>query len=367
MQTTSQAAILILLAGSSCYAQDAQDDTEPTKPQQQIRIILESEDTLPRMGTDETPILPTEANISQPHQTGLTQGQDWIKVVNNSIGTVSKPSALAEGSFLLSRSGRLAPAPNDRLIFVPAPDQRLTGEGPTLLLPCATLERLENIWANQSVTVSGEIMTYHGRNYLLISDFALGIVPVQFSPAPIEHDETGTETDTDSSDPESPTDMDSNPNPSQGLDEDPDVRDLLRELDAELQAPAGSQIQSTRNISIPSGARQEQQSQLQTAPPTLAPGITEGALLIRRPARLDRAPDGSWMAIFDNDSPTAADGIELTILPCSLLSTMEYQSIRFGDSARFVVSGRIYIHNNRGYLLPTFYQRLRTSDIKPWQ
>ena len=73
------------------------------------------------------------------------------------------------------------------------------------------------------------------------------------------------------------------------------------------------------------------------------------------------------MVTFDNDNPDTPSGIELTILPCSLLMTMEHQALAFGDASRFMVSGRIYVHNNRGYLLPTFYQRLRTSDIQPWQ
>ncbi len=314
------------------------------------------------MGTNKDPIQPTEPNISTPHPTGLTEGQDWMKVVNNSIDEVTRPSALAEGSFLLSRTGRLVPAPNDRLIFVPSPEERLPGEGPTLLLPCATLERLENIWANQPVTVSGEIMSYHDRNYLLISDYALGIVqmppvdqPAVPTEAPIDVDESSEE--------------ESQPivAPS-GLDEDPDVMDLLRELDAENLGSQDAFGESYHDLPVSTRSPdQDSSSQLQIAPPSLAPGVREGALMIRRPARLDRAPDGSWIATFDNDNPDAPEGIELTVLPCSLLMTMENQSIRFGDSARFMVSGRIYIHNNRGYLLPTFYQRLRTSDIKPWQ
>ncbi len=348
MQTTSQATLLILLAGSTIQsaarAQDASQSDEPKH--QQIIIIDQSQDHLPTMGTNQTPIEPTATETSTPHQTGLTEGQDWMQVVNNTIGSVTKPSALAEGSFVLARSGRLVPAPNDRVIFVPAPDQRLPGEGPVLLLPCATLENLENVWANQPVTVSGEILTYHGRNQLLISDFSLGFAFQEFT-SPVKLN----------SQPE--IDPDTVPE----LDEDPDVMDLLNELNKENKTDPASQFESQRTIQ--SNARES--DRLQTAPPELGPGLREGKLLVRRPARLDRAADGSWMAIFDNDDQSSPGGIDLTILPCSLLMTMERQAIQFGDTARFIVSGRIYIHNGRGYLLPTFYQRLRTSDIKPWQ
>ena len=348
--------LMALLAGS-VFAQDATDPDSADK-HQKIQIIDPT--TLPPMGTDQTPIEPTTPSISTPHQTGLTQGQDWMQVVNNSIGTVSTPITLAEGSFILSRTGRLVPAPNDRLIFVPTPEQRLAGEAPVLLLPNAALERLENIWANQPVTISGEIFTYHRRNHLLLSDFTLAPPNLQPNPTPIPESTEPVETEP------AETSSTQEPNPQPTLDEDPDVLDLLRELDAETAAPSGSQL-NPQSIGPIQQRSNQHSSQLQTAPPILAPGLREGTLLIRRPARLDRSSDGAWMAIFDNDDKSAPNGIELTILPCALLMTMENQAIDFGDSARFVVSGRLYIHNNRGYLLPTFYQRLRTSNIKPWQ
>tara|TARA_R110000737_G_scaffold2923_16_gene9858 strand:+ start:111152 stop:112243 length:1092 start_codon:yes stop_codon:yes gene_type:complete len=363
MPTISISALLILLAGTtlqtSAIAQDstAPEPSESHPKHQQIEIIDPSADNLPRMGTDETPIKPTEPGTSKPHQTGLTSGQDWMQVVNNSISEVQKPSALAQGSFILSRSGRLVPAPNDRLIFVPDLNQRIPGEGPVLLLPCAALERLESIWANQTVTVSGEILTYHARNHLLISDFSLGTTTPHRMPTP--EPETDPETEPD-------TELGSDQPPSQ-LDEDPDVMDLLRELEDESSTPSGVQITDRRDLPINPSRPSFQSTQLETAPPELAPGLREGTLLIRRPARMDRGSDGSWMAVFDNDQQYSANGIQLTILPCALLMTMEQQAIHFGDTTKFVVSGRVYIHNNRGYLLPTFYQRSRTSDIKPWQ
>lgn len=351
------ALLLALVAGSAAHAQDSEPAVaeEPDTPARQRIEVLK--DSMPRMGTDSTPIEPTEAQVSTPHQTGLTEGQDWMKVVNNSIAQVELPSALAEGSFVLSRTGRLVPAPNDRLIFVPDPSQRIPGEGPVLLLPCSTLDQLESIWANQTVTVSGEILTYHGRNHLLISDYAVGMVPLQTEK--IAQEPAASTEPAESID---PMDMDLLED-STGLSEDPDVLELLRELDAESAIDSDQQrmLQDNPRLQIQNSA------QLQTAAPSLAPGIREGTLLIRRPGRLDRAPDGSWIAVFDHDDATSSDAVELTVLPCSLLMSMENQAIAHGDSTRFVVSGRIYIHDDRGYLLPTFYQRLRTSDIKPWQ
>lgn len=352
MRTITPATLLLLLAGATAVAQTStSDDPQSQETENQHQRIEILKDSLPRVGTDETPIEPTEPRTSEPHETGLTKGQDWMQVVNNSIGSIEKPSTLAEGSFILSRRGRLVPAPNDRLIFVPDPEQRLPGEGPVLLLPCAALERLENIWANQPVTVSGEILTYHGRNHLLISDFNLGLSDI--IEAPTEQVQEPQEQ------PEAP--------PTE-LDEDPDVLDLLRELDEESGVPSGASLNNPIDDRFASIQRPTpQSSQLQVAPAELAPGIREGDLMIRRPARIDRAPDGSWRVIFDNDDENAPLGIELTLQPCSLLMTMENQALAFGDSAKFVVSGRVYVHNNRGYLLPTFYQRLRESDIKPWQ
>lgn len=349
------ALLLALLAGSAAHAQDSEptaSEESDTPARQRIEVLM---DSMPRMGTDSTPIQPTEAQVSTPHQTGLTEGQDWMKVVNNSVVQVELPSALAEGSFVLSRTGRLVLAPNDRLIFVPDPSQRIPGEGPVLLLPCSTLDQLESIWANQSVTVSGEILTYHGRNHLLISDYAVGLVPLQTKPVAEEPAERTQPT-------ESTDSMEESDEPA-GLSEDPDVLELLRELDAETNIDFNQQRVLQDNPRL----QTQNSAQLQTTAPSLAPGIREGSLLIRRPGRLDRAPDGSWIAVFDHDDATSSDAVELTVLPCSLLMSMENQAIAHGDSTRFVVSGRIYIHDDRGYLLPTFYQRLRTSDIKPWQ
>lgn len=343
------ALLLTLLSGTAVFAQDAETPAE-SEPSDRQRIEV-LKDSMPRMGTNTTPIQPTEAQTSVPHQTGLTQGQDWMKVVNNSVAQVETPSALAEGSFVLSRSGRLVPAPNDRLIFVPDPAQRVPGEGPVLLLPCSTLDQLESIWANQPVIVSGEILTYHGRNYLLISDYAIGVVSAPAEPVEEPDQDVSEDASQESSE------------ESAGLSEDPDVLELLRELDAESTID----IDEQRVLPVNPRNLDEGSSQLQAAAPELAPGIREGTLLIRRPGRLDRAPDGSWIAVFDHDEATSSDAVELTMLPCSLLMSMENQAIAHGDSTRFVVSGRIYIHDDRGYLLPTFYQRLRTSDIKPWQ
>lgn len=355
--------LILLVCGSVAPAQDGSagsGETANTDPKsQRVEIIDPSQDGLPRMGTNRTPIEPTEPLVSKPHVAGLTEGQDWMQVVNNTIGVVNPPSVLAEGSFILARPGRLVPAPNDRMIFVPDPQQRMPGEGPVLLLPCSTLERLERIWANQPVTVSGEILSYHGRNHLLINDFTLGIEPARATPDITQEAENLQEAQPDMEADEIETDS--------VLDEDPDVLDLLKELDAEDPTASPMANPNDRLINQSLRSTENSNSQLQTAPPALAPGLREGTLLIRRPARLDRSSDGSWKAIFDNDERGNPAGIELTMMPSSLLMTMEQQSIRFGDSARFVVSGRVYVHNNQGYLLPTFYQRLRTSDIKPWQ
>ncbi len=326
-------------AASSAFAQSEPADPAPGNPQQ----VEDARAILPRVGTNQTPVSATKPNTSDPIQPGLTQGQDWLRVLHETLETKIGASTLAEGAFVLGRLGELVKAPNGLLIFVPDPQTREQGEGAVLLMPCSTLEQLQSEWSGQQVLLSGEIFTYHNRNQLLISDyrFIREIEP-----------EASAQSDP-AAEPE--------PEPQSPIEADPDVRDLLEELDrtqprsqSEQNDPLGDRVQTLPRTPVQQPAAQ-------------GAGPEEGTLLVRRPARMIRNPQGAWTLVFDNDEPDSTHAEELVVLPCRALMRMEQWAMQQGDAARFLISGRVYTYQGQSYLLPTLAQRQGPSDLNSIQ
>lgn len=333
---------LIALCGLAplCAAQDTPGDREQVE---RARAIL------PRVGTNETPTMPTVQAVSLSVQPGLGEGPDWLDVLNDTLETKIAPSMLAEGSFIQARLGDLLTAPTGQMIFVPDRQQRQTGEGAVILLPCSTLERLQQEWNDQRIIVSGEILTYHDRNMLLISDYRL-----VRDPGPDQRtDENAPAATPETS--EEPTD----------LEADPEVQDLLRELDRP----------DTNDSDTPRDGTDQLRDRIEVLPRTIqrdqvnqTKGPEEGTLILRRPARLVRSQDGAWAVVFDNDDlGDSPDNAELIVLPSRALMRMERWAMSQGDAARFLVSGRIYTYRGQAFLLTTIAQRLGASDINSIQ
>lgn len=328
-------------AASSTSAQSEPTDPAPGNPQQ----VEDARAILPRVGTNDTPVAPTRASTSEPVQPGLTEGQDWLKILHDTLETKIGASTLAEGSFVLGRQGELVKTPQGLLIFVPDRESREPGEGAVLLMPCRTLEQLQSEWSGQQVLLSGEIFTYHQRNQLLISDYRL-------------MHETQTETTNES-------EAAQDPKPENGADSpieaDPEVRDLLEELDR-----SQPRTQSDENDPLAPRVQTLPRTPVQqSATPTAGPD--EGTLLLRVPARMTRNAQGAWTLVFDNDDPAANNADELVVLPCRALMRMEQWAMQQGDAARFLVSGRVYAYQGQSYLLPTLAQRLGASDLNSIQ
>ncbi len=329
--------VLSVLAGIApvCSAQDFPGSAEQVE---QARSIL------PRVETNQTAIMPTQASVSVAVQPGLGEGPDWLDVLNDTLETKLAPSTLAEGSFIQGRVGDLVLAPSGQVIFVPDRAEREPGEGAVILLPCRALERLQEEWSNQRVVVSGEVLTYHQRNMLLLSDYRL----VREQPNEIPQ-QPATEPGTEIDEPE-------------GLEADPEVRDLLRELDRpDPNDPReGADLLRNRLEALPRTPQRDTSAQ--------TTGPEEGTLLLRRPARLVRNADGAWALAFDNDDPTdMKENASIIVLPSRALMRMEQWAMDQGDAARFLVSGRVYAYRGQSYLHPTIAQRLGASDINSIQ
>ncbi|MBO6740505.1 MAG: hypothetical protein JJ916_11665 [Phycisphaerales bacterium] len=326
---------LMLVAGlaPTCPAQDQPGSAER---------VEEARSILPRVGTNQTPVQPTTAAVSQAIQPGLGEGPDWLDVLNETLETKLTPSMLAEGAFISSRLGDLIEAPSGQIIFVPDRAEREPGEGAVILLPSRALERLQEEWSEQRVVLSGEILTYHNRNMLLVSDYRL----VRERPAEAQQPES---------------DASAAQEPQREIEDDPEVQDLLRELDRPDPTDPTNDADPLRDR-LEALPRTPQQRSGSTVV-----GPEEGTLLLRRPARLVRDAQGAWSLTFDNDDPTNTENASLVVLPCRALMRMEQWAMDQGDAARFLVSGRVYSYRGQSYLLPTIAQRLGASDINSMQ
>lgn len=352
--TAQQFVILALSISAPCgLAQDTGQATEPMPGS--AERIRQARSVLPRVGTNETPVMPTIALTSSAVQPGLTEGHDWAKSLSDSLDQRPTPRTLAEGTFLLDRRGQLVRGPSDRLIFVPDKENRRAGEGPMLMLPCSVLDQLDQSWTGQPVLIRGEVFLYHGRNYLLPAWFTM-ITQEPPAPEPTQPGEENERTPTQSDEPALNTGGDQ----PATLEDDPEIRALLEELESEQP-----RIQHT-----PESVHAELEETAPSAPvraSTTASGIREGTILMRRRGRLDRQTDGSWAFVFDNDEAENLGAEALTVLPCRMLMDMESLSARDGGVRELIISGRVYASEGDGYLLPTLIQRVRPEGITPRQ
>jgi len=344
--------ILLLLVANSAIAigePAAGTDPQPGSPAQ----VEDALSILPRVGTNQKPVMPTTPDVSVAKQPGLTEGQDWLKVLHETLEEATEPTTLAEGAFVLKRLGDLIQGPSDRLIFVPDKATRSIAESPVLLMPCQTLEQLESEWTGQQIEVSGEIFTYHGRNQLLISSYRIGT---------FIHDSVKRQPN-DTSEPE-PT-PDSSDEPA-GLEADPAVRDLLNELNFDAEPSDTNRSQSNPQAMHDRLTPRHQIGGRQQVT-TSSAGLKEGELIMRRPARMIRNSSGAWTIVFDNDDPEHTDSIELIVEPCQMLMRMESIVMQSGDAGRLLVSGRVYVYKGANYILPTLIQRVRAQEINSLQ
>ncbi len=355
--------VLIIAAHASCAL--AQNESAQDTPGNQAQVEA-AQAILPRVGTNQTPVMPTQNPVSVAVQPGLTDGQDWLKVLHETLDEPTEPSTLAEGAFVLGRPGQLFPGPNGLWIFVPDKETRHPGEGPVLLMPCHTLERLEAQWSGQPIEVSGEIFTYHNRNQLLISAYRIGVVPSTNTNNNTEQPVNQSDTPADS---QLQNQVDNQPdNQPASLEDDPDVRDLLNELEFQNQPSNASEHSIHQDLNQDPSFDDDLPPARPQVEISSNPGMfEEGTLILRKPSRMIRNPDGAWAIVFDNDNPDAAQSPELIIQPCKMLMRIEPSVMEAGDSARLLVSGRIYTYKGAYYILPTLMQRIRPQEINSLQ
>jgi hypothetical protein len=328
-----------------------------------------------------------------PIAPGLTGPVDWVR---DAIGADLSPAPLAmpEGTFVARRPGRIARVGSGHLVFVPDRTAGGTipvpGEGPMLLLPNQAVGRLESALGASTlerVVLSGEVTVYGGRNYLLLSAFSRAETS-ETTPeaAPTAAAAPAAAQDGASA---SPAAADARSQDSGSIADDPDVAALLAELDASgplrgiAPLPTAPLPTAPQAVAAATGAASGAASGVgsSAAAPASAAGTeptrssgadqapVEGTYLVRRTGRLAMLASGALAIVFDNDQDTAGTSADapLTLLPCRLLAGLEQAVGTRGDGQELIVSGRVFTFGQRGYLLPTLFQRPSRVGIDPVQ
>ncbi len=294
-------------------AQPAGPDPALTNPSDQTRAR-----EMQRKRLDETPIRP-EARL--PEQTSVPGVRAPEGVDLRSPGAATP----AEGTALAPRTGTLLRASTGETVFAPTPegDVRLP---PMILLPCAVLGETRGTPEGTPVRIGGMVHRYRGRTYLLPTSFSRESAPEQ--PAPDERP--------------------SNEPPRATRDADPAVADLLRDL--ERGAPTIPPPEIEAPIAAPTRAGDD------------------GRLLVRRRGRVVRLPEaqGRFGVVFDND-PDSPGPERMLLLPSRALERIEALASWRGENTAYQVSGRVYTHEGRTYLMPVLVQAERPGDVTPLQ
>lgn len=222
-----------------------------------------------------------------------------------------------------------------------------------IMLPNAALDRLRGTVTGESVrlTVTGEVLAYRGRNYLLLTAFQ---VRPSVTPAAQAGSAEAAAAAADGADGVSGEGAGVGAAGGQGAS---DIDDIAADLDRLRATPGGLSRSVEENDDAATGAGD--------ASPT-AP-LPEGTPIVGRAGRLERSAAGAWSFVSDNDPDTPGTERAMIVLPCRLLEQMEARAGVGVERVRMRVSGRVVAFDGENYLLPTLLQFERGERIKPLQ
>lgn len=362
---------------------DAQQDSqEPLadRPDARTNPLLTDrsldESMLNRIGkpANSTVVLPTTApridqvvpnQLDNPLLTRLADGSTIVSPPN---------TLLSEGTFLAGRIGQVVRLETGNLAFLPALEEGKPPLPAMALLPSEPYAKLEalldsfdgSLW----MSLTGEVMTYHNRNYILPTTFSSVADPTQATAAQ-NTDASAPKNQPSHQAPTQPTtdagSSDASDQPAEAVS-DPRIDALVEALKAQQHEP------KSLDTTFPQAHSKSLNEN--TSP---AKGAN-GSLMLNQTGRMVRTPGGSWAVQIDNDTdtlPTQTDSSEQTpgvkaasqylLLPCKTVQAMEYQAQQLGDRWVFQVSGNVYRMNSQMYLLPRFFVTLPPSEIDPLQ
>ena len=130
-----------------------------------------------------------KSNPMSPRNTDKSNGSDSpagvgaTQIDHGILGTApgdTPPKLRREGEFIVNRRGRVMQSPNGRhLLFIFESDSTVAQEAPMILSPCQMLQNIEDIIRERGDNVvfilSGQVLVYHGYNYMLPTMMKLAI------------------------------------------------------------------------------------------------------------------------------------------------------------------------------------------------
>lgn len=366
------AAMLAILPALSAPAQDtAADEADP------------NEVTIGQKGSEQDPLSGRDAGLAiEPEEVTGPLRDDAarsvptmrVKVDPRVLGVAPGeplPPLRREGEALRKRDGQLLPTgERGYAVFIMDADPEAGDEKPLAMVvaPCMTLESMERLIEdrgdNLRFTVTGQVHTYRGVNYLLPTSqpkpwLIDADAEEKLVAEPAEDNETPAE-------PETPQD---DPAGSEGSEDDsatPSADDVLQELLNQKQdSPTPDATESTgasgEDAATPATPASRVASDplllgLDTDQP-LAELKEEGQFIIARTGRLIRSADGSHaLFVLDADGPGAPEP-PMILQACKLLETMEKTVQQQGENVPFVITGQVFMYRGANYLLPTIVKR----------
>ena len=205
-------------------------------------------------------------------------------------------------------------------------------------LPCtlmADMRQITQSMPNQQVTfeTTGQVFVYHGRNFFLPTHAPRVVEVQQKKLSDVQETEADGVDETDAANEIEESDQ-----------QDDSAEAILRGLEQGV----GPVVRST------GGEAKVQKAELKLA--------SEGTQIFNRRGRMHRGAHGTWWFTFDADSSGLSDP-PMVILPCLLLERMERYAARTGARTAMLLSGRVYVYEDRNYILPTMFQipRERTT------
>lgn len=370
------AAMLALLPTLSVWSQDAGEvQAEPAE----VTIGQRGSEQDPLSGRDEglaiEPEEVTGASSSRPNQAVPAMR---VQVDPRVLGVAPGeplPPLRREGEALRKRDGRLLPTgERGYAVIILDADPEAGDEKPLAMVvaPCMTLESMERLLEergeNLRFTVTGQVHTYRGVNYLLPTSQPK---PWLIDPdadeelvaEPVEVVEEPTDPASDK-----PVDEQPSSEPAPEGEVTPSADDVLRQLlEQKRDGPTPDATEPTGSVDQGGATSTPAAGQPRLASDPLLLGLDtdqplaelkdEGQFIIARTGRLIRSADGSHaLFVLDADGPGAPES-PMILQACKLLETMEKTVKQQGENVPFIITGQVFMYRGANYLLPTIVKR----------
>lgn len=244
---------------------------------------------------------------------------------------------LPEGSFIAAARGTMhRTGPKQPWVFMIETIDDGDAKQNLTLLPNSLLEEMEQRQSQQEqtiqFTVSGPVLLYRGRNYLLPQHVEMETdhssrtgtsdpVPDPVEPAATSDRQTESVDEVDDFDP---------------IDQGDSIADIVSQLQEDVGPLKRSVARDQPLIETPEGT-------------------SEGDLLLSRRGRILRDRSGAWVVVLDADASGLMDPT-MILLPSSKLVGIENWARRGGIGRSIVISGEAFSYRGRHFLLPTAWR-----------